>query len=63
MQIASEDLEENYNGVLQKVADFVGVSVEIPEGIANKSIKKQRDKQTEEWRQRFLQDHEKAIQS
>jgi len=59
MVVTYEELESDYNGILQKIADFVDVKVEIPVDIANASISKQRSpERTRLWKNKFLKDFE-----
>ena len=56
IELHYEDLEKNYNGSLQQVADLLGETIEITDEIEFSSIQKQRTERNLLWRDRFLKD-------
>ncbi len=53
LQLIYEDIETDMLGTLQRVADLAGVRLNDPPLAENVTLKKQRNRMNEEWRERF----------
>ena len=58
IELHYEELERNYNGSLQKVADLLGEKIEITDEIEFSGIQKQGTERNLRWKKRFLADLE-----
>lgn len=54
LSLTYEDLEEDYDGTLKRVASFLGEEVVLPENIGFNTIEKQGNHRNKDWKERFL---------